>query len=102
MKLISLFSGAGGLDLGFEKAGFDIVVANEFDRTIWETYEKNHKGRLLKKSIVELSSEELPNNITGIIGGPPCQSWSLGGTSKGIKDPRGKLFFQYIRIIKEN
>lgn len=101
MKLISLFSGAGGLDLGFEKVGFDIVVANEFDRTIWETYEKNHKGRLLKKSIVELSSEELPNNITGIIGGPPCQSWSLGGTSKGIKDPRGKLFFQYIRIIKE-
>jgi modification methylase fnuDI len=101
MKLISLFSGAGGLDLGFEKAGFDIVVANEFDKTIWETYEKNHKGKLLKKSIKELSPEELPNNITGIIGGPPCQSWSLGGTSKGIKDPRGKLFFQYIRIIKE-
>lgn len=101
MKLISLFSGAGGLDLGFEKAGFDIVVANEFDKTIWETYEKNHKGKLLKKSIKELSPEELPHNITGIIGGPPCQSWSLGGTSKGIKDPRGKLFFQYIRIIKE-
>ena len=101
MKLISLFSGAGGLDLGFEKAGFDIVVANEFDKTIWETYEKNHKGKLLKKSIKELSPEELPNNITGIIGGPPCQSWSLGGTLKGIKDPRGKLFFQYIRIIKE-
>lgn len=40
MKLISLFSGAGGLDLGFKKAGYEIVAANEFDKTIWETYEK--------------------------------------------------------------
>lgn len=40
IKLISLFSGAGGLDLGFKKAGYEIVVANEFDKTIWETYEK--------------------------------------------------------------
>lgn len=58
MKLISLFSGAGGLDLGFEKAGFEIVAANEFDKTIWDTYEKNHSVRLLKGDI---SKETLIN-----------------------------------------
>ena len=48
MNLISLFSGAGGLDLGFEKAGFNVVAANEYDKTIWETYEKNHDTKLIK------------------------------------------------------
>lgn len=48
MKVISLFSGAGGLDLGFQQAGYDIVAANEFDKTIWETYEKNHDAHLIK------------------------------------------------------
>lgn len=42
MKIVSLFSGAGGMDLGFEKAGFEIVYANEYDKKIWDTYEKNH------------------------------------------------------------
>lgn len=46
MNLVSLFSGAGGLDLGFEKARFNVVVANEYDKMIWETYEKNHKTKL--------------------------------------------------------
>ena len=62
MKLLSLFSGAGGLDLGFERAGFEIIAANEYDKTIWETYEKNHKARLIKKDIREILSDELPNN----------------------------------------
>lgn len=101
MNLISLFSGAGGLDLGFEKAGFDILVANEYDKTIWETYEKNHKAYLIKKDIVKVSSDEFPSNIEGIIGGPPCQSWSVGGSLRGIDDPRGKLFYEYIRILKD-
>ena len=51
MNLISLFSGAGGLDLGFEKAGFNILTASEYDKTIWETYEKNHRANLIKKDI---------------------------------------------------
>ena len=101
MNLISLFSGAGGLDLGFEKAGFNILTANEYDKTVWETYEKNHKAYLIKKDIVKVSSDEFPSNIEGIIGGPPCQSWSVGGSLRGIDDPRGKLFYEYIRILKD-
>lgn len=99
MKLISLFSGAGGLDLGFQKAGFKVVAANEFDKTIWETYEKNHDTKLIKGDICEISSDEFPD-CDGIIGGPPCQSWSEAGALKGIDDPRGQLFYQYIRILE--
>ena len=101
MNLISLFSGAGGLDLGFEKAGFNILTASEYDKTIWETYEKNHRANLIKKDISKVSSDEFPDNIEGIIGGPPCQSWSVGGTLRGINDPRGKLFYEYIRVLRD-
>lgn len=99
MKLVSLFSGAGGLDLGFKKAGFDIVFANEYDKAIWETYEKNHNIILNKKDIRDIEIEEIPY-CDGIIGGPPCQSWSEAGNLKGIEDKRGQLFFEYIRILK--
>lgn len=102
MKLISLFSGCGGLDLGFEKAGFEIPVANEFDKTIWDTFEANHPNtKLIKGDIRNIKEEDFPNDIDGIIGGPPCQSWSEAGSLRGINDDRGKLFFDYIRILKE-
>ena len=100
MDVISLFSGAGGLDLGFKKAGFNIVAANEYDTTIWETYEKNHRAKLIKGDICKIHSNTFPN-CDGIIGGPPCQSWSEAGSLKGIDDPRGQLFYQYIRILKD-
>ncbi|MBQ9182351.1 MAG: DNA cytosine methyltransferase, partial [Neisseriaceae bacterium] len=100
MNLISLFAGCGGLDLGFEKAGFNISVANEFDKTIWETYEKNHHTHLIKKDIKQVSSNEFPD-CDGIIGGPPCQSWSEAGSLRGIDDPKGKLFYEYIRILRD-
>lgn len=101
MKIISLFSGAGGLDLGFTKAGFEIIAANEFDKNIWATYEKNHNTPLIKKDIRKISPDDFPKNITGIIGGPPCQSWSEAGSLKGIEDERGQLFYDYIRILEE-
>ena len=99
-KILSLFAGAGGLDLGFEKAGFEIVYANEFDKSIWETYEKNHKTPLDHRDIRKIDSSELPD-CDGIIGGPPCQSWSEAGSLKGINDSRGQLFFDFIRILKD-
>jgi DNA (cytosine-5)-methyltransferase 1 len=99
-KIVSLFTGAGGLDLGFEKAGFTTIWANEFDRNIWETFEYNFpNAKLDKRSIVDITPNEIPD-CEGIIGGPPCQSWSEAGTGFGINDKRGQLFFDYIRILK--
>ena len=102
MTIISLFSGCGGLDLGFEKAGFTVPIANEFDKTIWETFEVNHPDtKLIKGDIRNIKEEDFPDNIDGIIGGPPCQSWSEAGALRGIDDARGQLFFEYIRILKD-
>lgn len=101
MKLASLFTGAGGLDLGFKKAGFHTVWANEYDPTIWETFETNFpKTKLDRRSIVDISSSDLPD-VDGIIGGPPCQSWSEAGALRGINDKRGQLFYDFIRILKD-
>lgn len=101
MKLLSLFSGCGGLDLGFEKAGFEISVANEFDPSIWATYKANHPDtKLIEGDIRQINDTDFPDEIDGIIGGPPCQSWSEAGALRGINDLRGKLFFEYIRILR--
>lgn len=98
--IVSLFSGAGGLDLGFEFAGFDVIWANEFDKDIWETFEKNHpKTKLDRRSICDVDVADIPDCI-GIIGGPPCQSWSEGGAKRGLADARGRLFYEYIRVLK--
>ncbi|TDM02391.1 DNA cytosine methyltransferase [Macrococcus carouselicus] len=100
MKIISLFSGAGGMDLGFKNAGFEVVLANEFDKKIWDTFEKNHNTPLIKGDIKNIKLNELPLDVDGLIGGPPCQSWSEAGSKKGIEDERGQLFFEYIRILE--
>jgi len=101
MNIISLFAGAGGLDLGFKKAGFQTIWANEYDKEIWETYQKNFPNtKLDKRSIVDIGSNEIPSAI-GLIGGPPCQSWSEAGALKGIDDKRGQLFFEFIRILRD-
>lgn len=100
MKIVSFFAGAGGLDLGFIQAGYDVVWANEFDKEIWETYEKNHKNTQLdRRSIVDINEDEIPE-CDGIIGGPPCQSWSEAGSLRGINDKRGQLFYDFIRMLK--
>ncbi|MEI8204232.1 MAG: DNA cytosine methyltransferase [Bacteroidota bacterium] len=101
MKVVSFFAGAGGLDLGFHNGGFDVIWANEYDKEIWETYEKNHTNTILdRRSIVDISSYEVPN-CDGIIGGPPCQSWSEAGSKRGITDKRGQLFYEFMRILAD-
>jgi DNA (cytosine-5)-methyltransferase 1 len=118
LRVASLFSGAGGLDLGFERAingeGFHVVWANEYDRSITPTFRKNFPNtKLIEASIAELSSDDLDDGehsllpsagpqgaIAGLLGGPPCQSWSEAGARRGSDDPRGQLFFEYIRILR--
>ena len=100
LNIASFFSGAGGLDLGFKQAGFDIIFANEFDKDIWATYEHNHPETTLDKRSITLINESDVPDCDGIIGGPPCQSWSEAGSRRGIEDKRGQLFFDFIRILE--
>ena len=121
IKIVSLFSGAGGLDKGFELAAaagspfhFETVWANEYDNAIHATYRNAFpKAMLVEKSITKVVGEDLVDlngadligssnsgqEIFGLLGGPPCQSWSAAGAKRGKEDPRGQLFWDYIRIL---
>ncbi len=101
LRTVALFAGCGGLDLGFENAGFNIIWANDNNKKVQQTYKYNHKStELIIKSLVDIKSEEIPA-CDVIIGGPPCQSWSLAGAMKGKEDSRGQLFYEYVRVIKD-
>lgn len=105
MNVIDLFAGCGGLSLGFEMAGFNIPLAIEIDEWASETYEKNHPyTKVLTDDITQIinlkniiSDKDLP--IDGIIGGPPCQGFSLSG-NRDKKDPRNSLFMDFVRFAK--
>jgi len=71
MKIASFFSGAGGLDLGFTSVDFKLAFANDNWKGCWNTFDKNHNIKINKKSITDLSSEDIPD-VIGFIGGPPC------------------------------
>lgn len=99
MNVASFFSGAGGLDLGFKNAGFQIPWANEYDKNIWNTFEANFpKTKLDRRSILDIKPKDVPD-VDGFIGGPPCQSFSEAGAKRGVNDPRGRLFFDYMQLV---
>lgn len=108
-KVISLFSGAGGLDIGFENAGFSIAVAVEIDPSCCDTLRTNRPDLpVINKNITEVTSDEIlkaanlkPLEAALVIGGPPCQSFSIAGLRKGLDDERGKLLFEFVRIVRE-
>lgn len=100
MRVVSFFAGCGGLDLGFEQAGFDVVWANEFEPHCRATYLRNHPDtEFVLGDICKIDPRAIPD-CDGFIGGPPCQSWSVGGKMKGLDDERGQLFLKYIDLIK--
>ena len=102
MKVVSLFSGCGGLDLGFKKAGFEIAWANDNANSVWKTYAKNHPETYFdQRSILHIPSDQIPDRPVGVIGGPPCQSWSDAGKGGGLADKRGALFYEYVRILED-
>jgi DNA (cytosine-5)-methyltransferase 1 len=100
MDVVSFFAGCGGLDLGFEEAGFRVIWANEFDPHCRATYIRNHPNtKFVLEDICSIHPDTIPD-CDGFIGGPPCQSWSVGGNQKGLDDARGQLFVKYIELIR--
>lgn len=111
IKLVSLFCGAGGLDLGFKQAGFRTAVAFDINQSAVDSFNSNHPGNVASVldieqvgtiGILELIKKKiLPGSDIGIIGGPPCQGFSLANASSKANDPRNKLPKIYLNIVKE-
>lgn len=107
--VISLFTGAGGLDLGFEQSGFKVKVCVEIDKYCCTTLRKNRPNwKIIEKDIKSVSTQEILDvagldicEATVVTGGPPCQPFSTLGKRKALEDPRGELFREFIRIVDE-
>ena len=97
IKVVSLFSGGGGLDLGFKKAGYDIIWAVDNNPNAVETYRVNLGNHIICEDITKIVPSSIPHADV-VIGGPPCQSFSLAG-KRNVEDARGQLVWQYIKII---
>lgn len=100
-RVISLFSGAGGMDLGFINAGFDIVWANDFFKEAVESYKKNVDERIVYGDITKIDSSEMPDEIDLVIGGFPCQGFSVANTKRSMKDERNFLYKEMLRVIRD-
>lgn len=100
MKVVSFFSGLGGLDKGFVDMGYEIIWANDFDKYAVQTYEANFGKHIVHGDINEIPLEEIPD-CDVLIGGFPCQPFSMMGQQKGFEDTRGTLFFRIAEIIND-
>jgi len=101
MKTVSLYSGAGGLDIGFRKAGFEVIWANDYDKNACESYAKNI-GNHIRCGDINNFIEDLPNseNVDLVIGGPPCQGFSVAG-KMDPKDPRSKHVWTFTDVVEK-
>ena len=100
-RVLSLFSGAGGMDLGFLNAGFDIVWANDFFKEAIESHKKNIGNHIVYGDITKIKNEDIPNEIDVVIGGFPCQGFSIANKNRSMKDSRNFLYQEMLRIISE-
>jgi DNA (cytosine-5)-methyltransferase 1 len=102
LTAVSLFAGAGGMDLGFARAGFDISLAVEIDKSACATYRLNHRGRVLQADLRRLSVKDYVNagHLHALFGGPPCQGFSIGGNMKS-DDARNMLIDRFFDCVEE-
>ena len=100
MKYISLFAGVGGFDLALNRLGHECVYVNEWNKYSAQTYEKNLRHKPDTRSITEVPASAIPDHDL-LVGGFPCQAFSVAGKRKGFDDTRGTLFFDIARIVKE-
>ena len=100
MKVVSFFSGLGGLDKGFVDTGYDIIWANDFDKYAVQTYKANFGDHIVLGDINEIPLEIIPD-CDILIGGFPCQPFSMMGQQKGFEDTRGTLFFRIAEIVDD-
>lgn len=99
-KVGGLFSGVGGIELGLEKNGFNVVWANEIDKNSCITYRENFTHTLYEEDIKKLRGNDL-ESVDVLCGGFPCQPFSVAGYRKGFEDDRGNIFFEIIRLVEE-
>lgn len=99
LKVVSLFSGCGGLDLGLEQAGLDVIWANDINKHALATYRHNLNSQVVEKDITKVELDEVPD-CDVLAAGFPCQPFSSAGSRKGLLDDRGTLFEEAIRIIQ--
>ena len=100
-KVVGLFSGCGGLDLGFKNAGFELVWANDFFSDAVETYKQNIGDHIVLGDITKIPSEDIPNDFDILLGGFPCQGFSIANSKRSMKDERNFLYKEMLRIIKD-
>lgn len=98
-KVVSLFSGAGGMDLGFIKAGFKVIWANDFFKEATDTYKLNIGEHIVHGDITQIDSSEIPDNPDIVIGGFPCQGFSVANTKRSMEDKRNFLYKEMLRVI---
>lgn len=99
LKGVSLFSGAGGMDVGFKEAGIDIIWANELDEKAAKTYQNNFGDHMVVGDIRDIPSADIPA-CDIIFGGPPCQGFSVAG-KMNTGDPRSQLIWEFLRVVKD-
>lgn len=99
MKVVSLFSGIGGLDEGFSQNGYEVIWANDFDKYAVQTYRQNYKNPIVQGDINKIAFEDIPD-FDVLIGGFPCQPFSMMGAQRGFEEARGTLFFRIAEIIQ--
>lgn len=101
LKVVSLFSGAGGMDIGFRNAGFEIIWANDIFEDAVNSYRKNIGKHIVYGDITKISSEDIPDNPDVVIGGFPCQGFSVANTKRSMEDKRNFLYKEMLRVISD-